>query len=95
MWHDYGLGYGFGIGALLLWVLVLAGLALLVYVAIRLTGHGGRDTSARPPVAPPPVDAPPPGPAVSSARRILEERYARGEIDTEEFTERLRTLEGR
>ncbi len=29
----------------------------------------------------------------SRAREILEERYARGEISTEEYRERLRTLE--
>lgn len=32
--------------------------------------------------------------APGSARRILEERYARGEIDTDEFTERLKNLSG-
>ena len=30
---------------------------------------------------------------VHATREILEERYARGEISTEEFRERLRTLE--
>jgi putative membrane protein len=30
----------------------------------------------------------------SSARRILEERFARGEIDAEEFRSRLAALEG-
>jgi putative membrane protein len=30
----------------------------------------------------------------SSARTILEERFARGEIDRDEFEERRRTLEG-
>jgi putative membrane protein len=30
----------------------------------------------------------------SSARQILDERYARGELDTEEYRERLQTLGG-
>jgi putative membrane protein len=30
----------------------------------------------------------------ASARRILEERFARGEIDAEEFRSRLAALEG-
>lgn len=31
----------------------------------------------------------------SGARRVLEERFARGEIDADEFRSRLATLEGR
>ena len=38
-------------------------------------------------------DAPRPPRRGSSARGILEERYARGEIDEKEFQERKRTLE--
>lgn len=36
----------------------------------------------------------PSGPRGSSARTILEERFARGEIDRDEFEERRRILEG-
>lgn len=89
MWHGYGLGSGLG----WLWlILALAGLALLVYVAIRLST---KPPSTPPPAVPPQVTAPAPGGASDSARRILEERYARGEIDTEEFTERRRALDDR
>lgn len=62
------------VSALLLVVLVVAGLWLL-----------GRAISGR---SPRPSD-----PRDSSARTILEERFARGEIDRDEFEERLRTLE--
>jgi putative membrane protein len=55
----------------------VVGLLILGYVAVRLT-HGG----------PRPSD---PGRG-SEARRILDERYARGEIDTEEYQERRRAL---
>jgi len=45
--------------------------------------------------APPHAGPAAPSGASDSALRILEERYARGEIDTEEFTERRRALDGR
>ena len=37
--------------------------------------------------------APPTGAGPRRSREILEERYARGEISTEEYRERLRTLD--
>jgi len=65
-------------------VLVLIGLALLGYVAFRLTQN--RATSA----------TTSPGDAAigagTSARRILDERYARGEIDEAEYHRRREGL---
>ncbi len=94
MWdHGMVLGPGLIWGAFL-WVLVLAGIGLLVFAAIRAT-QGSRRPPPPPPAGPPvppPVGPPPVG---STARQILEERFARGEIDAEEFSERLRVLEGR
>ncbi|MDQ4092988.1 MAG: SHOCT domain-containing protein [Actinomycetota bacterium] len=58
-------------------VLVLIGLLLLGYVAYRLAQ--GRGTSS-------PADS-------SSARHILDERYARGEIDDEEYRRRRAELQ--
>ena len=79
MWPGYGMGLGL---AWWLWlVLIVAGLALLIYVAIRV---GTRSTGAgAPPTGPagPPAGTLAPGEA---ARRILEERLARGEIDVDE-----------
>ncbi len=109
MWH-YGVGIGHT-GLWLAWLLIPIGIVALiiwvVWLATRPATHAaGR--MAPPPMTPTPMTpsamaAPPavPGapvgvaPVSPSARQILEERYARGEIDTEEFTERLRTLEGR
>jgi len=59
-----------------MWVwplLVVVGLLILGYVGVRLA-HGGRGASD-------------PGRG-SAARRILDERYARGEIDTQEYQRR-------
>lgn len=77
MWRD-----GMGMGLRGLWlVLVIIGVVVLVFALVKLLA---RDRQ--------------PGAAVGDARprrarEILEERYARGEIGTEEFRERLRTLE--
>ncbi|MEU2205527.1 SHOCT domain-containing protein [Microbacterium oleivorans] len=96
MWDDgdggYDMGFGMGWGWGWLWaVLILIGIGLLVYVAVRLST---RSTTSPAASAPPTTGEASPGPAVSSAQRILEERYARGEIDTDEFNERSRVLRG-
>jgi len=57
-------------------VLVLVGLAILAYVGVRLA-QGGRSA--------------PPG-SSSTARQILDDRYARGEIDEDEYRRRLQVL---
>ncbi len=72
---------GWTMGWMWLWpVLIVVGLAILGYVVLRL-GQDRRDGS-------------PTGPGLpgSSARRILDERYARGEIDEEEYRRRRDVL---
>ena len=77
-WGMYdGWGYA-GPGMLLVVVLVAALVGLLVWVLLR---------AARP--APRPDDL---GPGAGPARQILEERFARGEIDEEEFRARREAL---
>lgn len=67
-----------GWGVWLPWLLlVLIGIGILIVVVVRYAARPGSSESA---------------PTASDARRILQERYARGEIDTDEFTERMRTL---
>lgn len=78
------MGFGMGMGwPWLFWLLVIIGGVLLVLVAARALGggmtrsEGGDDRAPR---------------EQSRARQILDERYARGEIATEEYQQRLRVL---
>jgi putative membrane protein len=91
-WGEFG---GFGVMGIV-WFLVMAAFWVMVVVGIvfvvkALTG-GDRQRTMYPPAPPvgPPAVPPPPATSVprSDAFRILEERYARGEIDREEFLQR-------
>jgi len=79
MWGTANMGWSWGFA-----LLVIAGLALIVYVVVRLlsntTGDAGR----------PPTPAPP---APTRARLILDERFARGELTAEQYRDQLRTLD--
>lgn len=71
-------GYGGMMGWMWVWpVLIVVGLAILVYLGVLLAqGRIGPPRGGR-------SDG-----AGSSARQILDERYARGEIDEEEYRRR-------
>ncbi|WP_225754388.1 SHOCT domain-containing protein [Actinotalea sp. Marseille-Q4924] len=77
-WNGMGAWMGWG---WLFFLLVVAGAVLIVVAVVRATGS--RTTSAGDVAARPP-----------RAEEILAERYARGEIDKDEYQERLRTLRG-
>jgi putative membrane protein len=62
-------------------LLVLAGLGVIGYVVVRLVPGAGSTTSAGT------------EPAASSARQILDERFARGEIDEDEYQRRRSLLQ--
>ncbi|HEX2032514.1 MAG TPA: SHOCT domain-containing protein [Actinomycetota bacterium] len=62
-----------------MWLWSLVGLLLLVALVVLAVWAVRRFTAQ---------------PGTRDARRILEERFARGEIDADEFGSRLRTLEG-
>lgn len=74
--------------AWLFWALLAAGVVLLAVLAVRLFRGGG--TRGPGPIDGPGRAGPASGPA--TARRILDERYARGELTTEEYRGRLTVL---
>lgn len=72
---------GIGMGAAwLFWLLIVVGVVLLVVVLVRLLSTRGARGSGGIPSG------------RSPARRLLDERYARGELTSEEYQERVRTL---
>jgi putative membrane protein len=79
-WYDHDMGWwgyaGMGIGMVLFWALLIAGIiALVVFV-----------TGDRPPrQGPPPPESP-------SAEQILAARFARGEISETEYRDRIAVL---
>jgi len=86
MMHDYGWGAGSGMGLAggiimtVFWVAVLAALIILVVWLVRQAQGGATPVgSAGTTAAPNPLD-------------ILKTRYAKGEIDKEEYEERRKTL---
>lgn len=78
---DGHMGWGGGWWMLIWGTLMMAGLVVLVVWLIRTTATGGgvsRGSGSDDPL--------------DSARRILAERYARGELSTAEYRERLDQL---
>ena len=69
---------GFGMGGW--WLLIVVGVVLLGVLVVRLLSAGRSGGG--------------PGnlPARSDARRLLDERYARGELTSEEYQERVSNL---
>ena len=80
MMHDWGMGWGWG-GMFLgpLFMIVWLGiLVALVVLLVRWLGGGNFGIN----------------PAPRTARDILDERYARGEIEHDEYEQRRKALEG-
>lgn len=75
-WHD-GWGWGHMIFGGLFMVAFWVGIIVLIVLAIRWLVHGTRNGA---------------GSRTSTALDVLEERYARGEIDHDEFEQRRRLL---
>ncbi|MFF4580177.1 SHOCT domain-containing protein [Streptomyces sp. NPDC001389] len=87
MWYDGGWGWGgwffVAIVMVLFWALVIAGIVVLVrYLAGGHHGHQG---------GPPPPSGEP-GWGSRRAEDLLAERFARGEIDEDEYKRRLALL---
>lgn len=76
MMDGWGIGWFGGIFMIVFWILVIVGLVFLIRWLVQSTKSGSH-----------------PGPAgPSRALDILKERYARGEIDRQEFEEKKRDL---
>lgn len=88
MWGG-GNGWG-GAGGAVMVVVMLAVLALIVVGIILLV----RALTKHDHVQPGPPHTPAVGPLPKSALQVLEDRYARGEIDREEFLQRKQDLLG-
>lgn len=84
--HDWGWGTWLGMGLMMtvLTVLVVVAVVLLV----RAT-TGPQNTTTTPPGPPPDT------PRDSEAQRVLDERFARGDIDEGEYVARRDLLRGR
>jgi putative membrane protein len=74
-------GGGFGVGMLLFWVVLIVLVVILARGFFQTGGGGFFQTGAGGETRP-----------KKSAREILDERYARGEIDREEYDEKKRML---
>lgn len=75
------MGWYWGFG-----VLVLVGISILIYVVIRLLSKNrGRKFSSTSPST---------VPDLSSAQKILDERFARGDITSKQYREQVRVLGG-
>jgi putative membrane protein len=96
MWNwDYGhMDDGWGVAMMLgmlgVWVALIAAIVLAVVWAVRSTR-----TPQGAATLPPAVSAPGLGNVTGGAEQILAERLAGGEIDTEEYRERLDALTSR
>jgi putative membrane protein len=76
--HMSGWGYALGItGMVLFWVV----LVLAIAIAVRYLDRKRGESSPPPPPPPPPT-----------AEQVLAGRFARGEIDADEYRQRLDTL---
>jgi putative membrane protein len=91
MWgNGWGNGWG-GAGSAIMVVFMLAVLALIVVGIILLVRGLTRHDHVEPGQPP---QGPPPGISSRNALQVLEERYARGEIQREEFLQRKQDLLG-
>lgn len=79
MWGYGNMGWAWGYG-----LLAIAGVALLIYVVVRLASRKSGSSETAPDSMH--DDA-------SSAKRILKERFARGELTAEQYREHLRVLD--
>ena len=81
--HMWGMGWGGMILGPIIMIVVIGAVIVLIVLLVRWLGGVGPGAHH---IVPPPQGATP--------LQILEERFARGEIDKDEFEERKRILSG-
>ena len=98
-WHAGAFGVLGAVLGIILWALIVVALVLVIMTLIRTwrqprTVVSGSAYSVMTPPVQPVTPAAQPGQAVtqSDALQVLEERYARGEINHDEYLERKRNL---
>lgn len=79
MMNGIGMGSGWLFG-----VLITVGVVLLIILLVRFLGGGVKRDGRGEPDARAPI----------SVRQLLDERYARGDLTTEEYRERIHVLGG-
>ncbi len=80
--HGYDMTWGWGamwFGPVFMIILGITAVLLIVWLIRAISGNGSKQASAEP--------------SGASARRVLDERYAKGEIDDEEYRRRRAALE--
>ena len=83
-WHGDGWGGGHWIGMIVMMLLLWGVIAAIVIALVRSGGWSRHDHDATSPAA-----------STYEAERILHERFARGEIDADEYTRRHDLLKER
>ncbi len=79
MWGNGIMGWSWGFA-----LVALVGIGILIYVVVRLLSKNGSSV--------PSSTATPTPSELSSARRILDDRFARGDITAEQYREQIRVL---
>jgi putative membrane protein len=81
-WGGYGYGYGYGLIHMVIWIVILVAIvALVVWLVRSLAGPGMHMHQMGPPRR-------------SAGLDVLEERYARGEINRDEYLQKKKDIGG-
>jgi putative membrane protein len=76
------------------WIAVAIAVVVLLLLAFRWLARQGGSQAGAPPAATPPTPPTPPAAGPDAPLEILRQRYARGEIDDDEYERRRKVLGG-